>query len=119
MEELKMESIKNKNVTQKPNNTNINDQIKEVTNQNLEHNKKETPKNEGINNKDLNKNELLLDPEKELEKIKLSHIKKYSLCELIIKSVMFSSHNIRLHIFNIIKKFINQYIKYNYKAKKL
>jgi len=110
MEELKMESIKNKNGTQKPNNTNINDQKKEITNQNLEHNKKDITKIEDMNNKDLSKNELLLDPEKELEKIKLSHIKKYSLCELIIKSIMFSSHNIRLHIFNIIKKFINQYI---------
>ena len=105
MEELKEESIKSKN-----NNTTINEQKKDVINQNLVQNNNNASKIEDINKNDLSKNEILLDPEKELEKIKLSHIKKYSLFELILKSLKFSSYNIRLHIFNIIKKFINQYI---------
>ena len=52
----------------------------------------------------------LIEPEKELEQIKQSYIKKYSLFKLISKSLTFSSNNIKFRLFNIIKKFLIQYL---------
>ena len=54
--------------------------------------------------------ELIIDPVKELEQIKKSNIKQYSIIELILKSLKFSNYNIKLRIINILKKSIEQYL---------
>ena len=57
-----------------------------------------------------NETEPIIDPKKELEKIKLAHIKQYSIFELLKKSLYFSTKNIKLPLFNIFKKFVSQYL---------
>ena len=73
--------------------------------------KKEVIKNKSsVDNLKKDEKENIKDPIKELEQIKLSNIKQYSIFQLILKSVKFSSHNIKLRIFNLIKKLIDQYL---------
>ena len=42
--------------------------------------------------------------------IKLSHIKKYTMFEVIKKSILFSSKNLKNPIYNLVKKFFGQYL---------
>ena len=105
MEELKKEKIKGKSSL-------VTENIFEegILEKNIDENKekiKEIKDKKDIKN---NKSESMMDPEKELEQIKLSHIKQYSVFELILKSIKFSSHDIKLRILRTAKKFIDQYL---------
>ena len=104
MEELKEEKILNKKIN------NINLSSIKTTQENLENNKnnKEENDNNNINNKNISEKEN--DIKDEIELIKLSHIKKYTFFEIIKKSLIISSKNIKLPLYNIIKKFLNQYL---------
>ena len=51
-----------------------------------------------------------IDPKKELEKIKQSHIKQYSFLELFRQSFILSFASIKLPLFNLLLKFLMQYI---------
>ena len=96
MEELKPELIKSKN---KENETISEEKEKPVEDKdNTELKKKESDSD-------------FFDPKKELDKIKQSHIKHYSFLELFKKSLYFSTKNIRLPLFNIVRKFISQHIE--------
>lgn len=116
MEELKEEKIINKTLQEKikmnsseeidnilsnknseDNNKNFNgNDSKNIIEKTEKDNKTETPKD----------SEPFIDPKKELEKIRLSHMKQYSLFDIIKKSLIFSSKNIKLPLFNIFKKMI-------------
>ena len=120
MEELKEEKIINKTLQEKikmnsseeidnilsnknseDNNKNFNgNDSKNIIEKTEKDNKTETPKD----------SEPFIDPKKELEKIRLSHMKQYSLFDIIKKSLIFSSKNIKLPLFNIFKKMISQYL---------
>ena len=95
MEELKPELIKSKNPE------------KETI---LENNNKIQEDNDNLDLKKKESESEILDQKKELEKIRQSHIKQYSFYELFKKSLYFSTKNIRLPLFNIIRKFICQKI---------
>ena len=124
MEELKKETLTHKLISENP-------QIlhePEIKNGNIEKLQENIENKEGIkmentqeqvkekqNESDKitekkNENEPIIDPRKELEKIKLSHMKQYSVFELFKKSLIFSTKNIKLPLFNIFKKFIHQYL---------
>ena len=104
MEELKEEKIKNKTIN------NINLSSTNKSNDAPEKNNKNN--NEKNDNNKTNKtiSEKENDIQDEIELIKLSHIKKYTNYEIIKKSLIFSSKNIKLPLYNIIKKFLNQYL---------
>ena len=124
MEELQKEKIKNKLISENEpllkdidckkedlspsqiaqENKDIKKKEKNLENENKIENEQENKK------ENLNDGENIVDPKKELEKIKLSHIKQYSLCELLKKSLLFSTKNIKLPLFNIFKKFVSQYL---------
>ena len=93
MEKLKEEKIINKKIKD------INLSKKEINEDKKDESVKENAKNE---NEDYIKNEL--------EQIRMSHIKKYTFFEIIKKSIIFSSKNIKWPLYNLIKKFINQYL---------
>ena len=95
MEELKPDSL-----------TSINQETKEPIQKDTENNNIDKINTKG---EELDPNKI--DPKKELEQIKLSHIKQYSFFELIKKSLSFSALNIKLPLFNIIRKLISQYIE--------
>ena len=100
MEELKTDSIKNKNFEEKS--PKSNKDIEETQTKKIEDKNKEK--------KDSEVDPNAIDPKKELEQIKLSHIKQYSFPQLIKKSILFSQSNIKLPLFNIIRKVIEQHI---------
>ena len=60
--------------------------------------------------KNKNRKESEIDDNKELEMIKLSHIKKYTMFQIIKKSILFSSKNLKNPIYNLVKKFFGQYL---------
>ena len=115
MEELKEEKIINKLTN---NSTQILKKIKsEKENENINNNNiKKDNEGKAINNnlsepdKILSKKESEIDDNKELEMIKLSHIKKYTMFEVIRKSILFSSKNLKNPIYNLVKKFFGQYL---------
>ena len=76
----------------------------------LENNNKIQEDNDNLDLKKKESESEILDQKKELEKIRQSHIKQYSFYELFKKSLYFSTKNIRLPLFNIIRKFICQKI---------
>ena len=114
MEELKKETIIHKNNNEKdlskinttPEELQKNNNINIYNNDNQ--NNKNIPEEVGTikNINDINENDI----EKELEQIKLSHIKKYTFFEIVKKSLIFSSKNIKLPLYNLLKKFLNQYL---------
>ena len=122
MEELKKEEITNKNITETTplmkeiecqNEQSSRPLISQENKENLnkENNIEKEKKIEGEKIKEkTNETEPIIDPKKELEKIKLAHIKQYSICELLKKSLYFSTKNIKLPLFNIFKKFVSQYL---------
>ena len=122
MEELQKESTKNKLISEKvpllkgiesKNEKLPNSEVKQENKENIKLNKNPENNNQIENEQKKengNETEPLIDPKKELEKIKLSHIKQYSLFELLKKSLFFSTKNIKLPLFNIFKKFISQYL---------
>ena len=122
MEELQKESTKNKLISEKEpllkdieskNEKLPNSEVKQENKENIKLNKNPENNNQIENEQKKengNETEPLIDPKKELEKIKLSHIKQYSLFELLKKSLFFSTKNIKLPLFNIFKKFISQYL---------
>ena len=100
MEELKPDSTKN--IFSEKEEPKSKNNIKEAQNENKSGKNKET--------KDCEIDPNIIDPKKELEQIKLSHVKQYSFFELIKQSLSFSKLNIKLPLFNIIRKVVTQYI---------
>ena len=97
MEELTPDSIKPKNIVEK---TEIKNDIDE-TREKAEENDLEIKKKESSDN---------IDPKKELEKIRQSHVQQYSFLELFRQSIIFSAANMKLPLFNILRKFLSNYI---------
>ena len=95
MEELKPDSIENKNQEQ-------------ISKNNIDQNKNKITEEKILEKKDSESDPNIIDQKKELEKIKLSHIKQYSFLDLISKSVSFSKSNLKLSLFKIIRKFVSQ-----------
>ena len=122
MEELQKETIKNKLISEKTpllEELECKNEISQINQDNkgniiMEKEEKifeKKDKKDGEQEKGKTKeSESLIDPKKELEKIKLAHIKEYSLFELLKKSLLFSTKNIKLPLFNIFKKFVSQYL---------
>ena len=123
MEELKKETITNKSVSEKISYS----KDSEIKNEEIEKPLIDKIEKENLNDKgdeklkennseqkeekktDLSKeSEQVLDPKKELEKIKLSHMKEYSVIDILKKSLVFSTKSIKLPLFNIFKKMVNQ-----------
>ena len=103
MEEIPKETIKKASISEKsPLLFDSQNKNKELNNDKLLENLENNEKNK--------ENEPILEPKKELEKIKLSHMKQYSIIELLRKSLFFSTKNIKLPLFNIVKKFVFQYL---------
>ena len=100
MEELKPDFIKNKNE----------EQIKQLTKSDLDENKDKKPEDKNLEKKESEPDPNIIDQKKELEQIKLSHIKQYSFLELTKKSLSFSKKNLKLSLFNIFRKAISQFI---------
>ena len=73
-----------------------------------ENNKINDEKNKEIKKEDSDPNKI--DPKKELEKIKQSHIQQYSFLELFRQSFILSFVSIKLPLFNLFLKFLMQYI---------
>ena len=121
MEELKKETITNKLESEKvpllKEHENKNDDSYKpntnpdsLPNSKEEGEEKEKQKADGDKKDKQEEGEPLIDPKKELEKIKLSHMKQYTIFELLKKSLVFSTKSIKLPLFNIFKKFITQYL---------
>jgi len=126
MEELKKETITNKLIPEKTPFLNGS----HIKNENIQENSENQENQDNIKKEDIpekekekeidgdgekktdntKENEPTIDPKKELEKIKQSHMKQYSVYELFKKSLIFSTKNIKLPLFNIFKKFIQQYL---------
>ena len=90
MEELKPDYIKSK--------------IQENNEQILKNGEDDNDKTIKINDTEQKNTEIddnIIDPKKELEQIKLSHIKQYSFLELFKKSFSFSKSNLALPILNL------------------
>ena len=102
MEELKPDSIKNKNQEQKEKIS------KNILDKNQ--NKVTEEKNLEKQDSDSESDPKIIDQKKELEKISLSHIKQYSFLDLIKKSFSFSKSNFKLPLFKIIRKFLSHNI---------
>jgi ABC-type multidrug transport system fused ATPase/permease subunit len=100
MEELKPDFIKNKNE----------EQIKQLTKSDLDENKDKKPEDKNLEKKESESDPNIIDQKKELEQIKLSHIKQYSFFELTKKSLSFSKKNLKLSLFNIFRKALSQFI---------
>ena len=100
MEELKPDSTKN--IFSEKEEPKSKNNAKEAQNEN------KSGKNKEIKDCEIDPN--IIDPKKELEQIKLSHVKQYSFFELIKQSLSFSKLNIKLPLFNIIRKVVTQYI---------
>ena len=99
MEELKPDYIKSK--------------IQENNEQILKSGEDDNDKTIKINDTEQKNTEIddnIIDPKKELEQIKLSHIKQYSFLELFKKSFSFSKSNLALPILNLSRKFCTQFI---------
>ena len=101
MEELQKEEIKSKlinekisilNELEKNNGEKSQINLKKMNNTKINENEEK----EKLNGIKTDGTEDLIDPKKELEKIKLSHIKQYSFFELFKKSLLFSTKNIFL-----------------------
>ena len=99
MEELNPDSIKEKNKEEKEKEKNIIEDIDDT---------KINEKNIILKKEDSDSN--ILDPKKELEKIRASHIQKHSFLNLFIQSFIFSKSNMQLRFFNFILKIISNYI---------
>ena len=116
MEELAKETIKNTSISEKSpllsDSEKKNEELikYEKSKENLEISNKDKISDNLQSNKTKDENETILDPRKELEKIKQSHMKQYSIIELLRKSLYFSTKNIKLPLFNILKKFVSQYL---------
>ena len=123
MEELKKETITNKSLSEKISYSKDSEmKNEEIEKPLIDKNEKENLNDKGDeklkeNNSeqkeekktDLSKeSEQVLDPKKELEKIKLSHMKEYSVIDILKKSLVFSTKSIKLPLFNIFKKMVNQ-----------
>ena len=93
MEELKPEAL--------------NQSVKNVT-KIYEHNGKNGDNKNEIKKEESDPNKI--DPKKELEKIKQSHIKQYSFLELFKQSFFLSLVSVKLPLFNLGLKFLMQYI---------
>ena len=100
MEELKPDYIKNKNKEQK----------EQLTKSDLDENKDKKLEDKNLEKIESESDPNIIDQKKELEQIKLSHIKQYSFFELTKKSLSFSKKNLKLSLFNILRKAISQFI---------
>ena len=100
MEELKPDYIKNKNKEQK----------EQLTKSDLDENKDKKLEDKNLEKIESESDPNIIDQKKELEQIKLSHIKQYSFYELTKKSLSFSKKNLKLSLFNILRKAISQFI---------
>ena len=100
MEELKPDYIKNKNKEQK----------EQLTKSDLDENKDKKLEDKNLEKIESESDPNIIDQKKELEQIKLSHIKQYSFYELTKKSLSFSKKNLKLSLFNIFRKAISQFI---------
>ena len=100
MEELKPDYIKNKNKEQK----------EQLTKSDLDENKDKKLEDKNLEKIESESDPNIIDQKKELEQIKLSHIKQYSFFELTKKSFSFSKKNLKLSLFNILRKAISQFI---------
>ena len=100
MEELKPDYIKNKNKEQK----------EQLTKSDLDENKDKKLEDKNLEKKEFESDPNIIDQKKELEQIKLSHIKQYSFYELTKKSLSFSKKNLKLSLFNIFRKALSQFI---------
>ncbi len=100
MEELKPDYIKNKNKEQK----------EQLTKSDLDENKDKKLEDKNLEKIESESDPNIIDQKKELEQIKLSHIKQYSFFELTKKSLSFSKKNLKLSLFNIFRKAISQFI---------
>ena len=100
MEELKPDYIKNKNKEQK----------EQLTKSDLDENKDKKLEDKNLEKIESESDPNIIDQKKELEQIKLSHIKQYSFFELTKKSFSFSKKNLKLSLFNIFRKAISQFI---------
>ena len=100
MEELKPDFIKNKNE----------EQIKQLTKSDLDENKDKKLEDKNLEKIESESDPNIIDQKKELEQIKLSHIKQYSFFELTKKSFSFSKKNLKLSLFNIFRKALSQFI---------
>ena len=100
MEELKPDYIKNKNKEQK----------EQLIKSDLDENKDKKLEDKNLEKIESESDPNIIDQKKELEQIKLSHIKQYSFFELTKKSLSFSKKNLKLSLFNIFRKAISQFI---------
>ena len=100
MEELKPDYIKNK----------IKEQKEQLTKSDLDENKDKKLEDKNLEKIESESDPNIIDQKKELEQIKLSHIKQYSFYELTKKSLSFSKKNLKLSLFNIFRKAISQFI---------
>jgi len=100
MEELKPDYIKNKNKEQK----------EQLTKSDLDENKDKKLEDKNLEKIESESDPNIIDQKKELEQIKLSHIKQYSFFELTKKSFSFSKKNLKLSLFNIFRKALSQFI---------
>lgn len=100
MEELKPDYIQNKNKEQK----------EQLTKSDLDENKDKKLEDKNLEKIESESDPNIIDQKKELEQIKLSHIKQYSFYELTKKSLSFSKKNLKLSLFNILRKAISQFI---------
>ena len=100
MEELKPDYIKNKNKEQK----------EQLTKSDLDENKDKKLEDKNLEKIESESDPNIIDQKKELEQIKLSHIKQYSFFELTKKSLSFSKKNLKLSLFNIFRKALSQFI---------
>ena len=100
MEELKPDYIKNKNKEQK----------EQLTKSDLDENKDKKLEDKNLEKIESESDPNIIDQKKELEQIKLSHIKQYSFYELTKKSLSFSKKNLKLSLFNIFRKALSQFI---------
>ena len=100
MEELKPDSIKNKNQEQK----------EEISKNILDKNQNKVTEEKNLEKQDSESDPNIIEQKKELEKICLSHIKQYSFLDLKKKSFSFSKSNFKLPLFKIIHKFLSHII---------
>ena len=100
MEELKPDYIKNKNKEKK----------EQLIKSDLDEKKDKKSEDKNLEKIESESDPNIIDQKKELEQIKLSHIKQYSFFELTKKSLSFSKKNLKLSLFNILRKAISQFI---------
>ena len=116
MEELQKETIKQKLTAEETqneksvNNDKCKENIKNIETKTEVVIKEEKKLNEEQKKEKPDETEPIIDPKKELENIKMAHMKQYSIIELLKKSLVFSTKNIKLPLFNLFKKFVSQYL---------